>query len=149
MKRKLTNYKRVKHLINTYSDRVKFKEVDSLGIVWHGHYISYFEEGREAFGREHDISYLEIKRNDFSTPVVNVVCNYKKSLRYGETYTIKTFILDNLSAKIIMEYEIYNENHELVCEGQTTQVFVDRDGALALYNPDFYQRWRKENNIID
>ncbi len=32
--------------------RVRFQEVDSLRVVWHGHYLSYCEEGRTAFGRE-------------------------------------------------------------------------------------------------
>ena len=43
--------------------RVRFSETDPLGIVWHGNYIKYFEEGREAFGRKYGISYLEIEKN--------------------------------------------------------------------------------------
>jgi acyl-CoA thioester hydrolase len=35
--------------------RVRFNETDALGIVWHGYYLHYFEEGREAFGRKHGI----------------------------------------------------------------------------------------------
>ena len=31
---------------------VRFQEVDSMGVVWHGHYLTFFEEGRAAFGRE-------------------------------------------------------------------------------------------------
>ena len=34
----------------TTTIRVRFNETDPLGIVWHGNYISYFEEGRESFG---------------------------------------------------------------------------------------------------
>ena len=30
--------------------RVRFEEVDALGMVWHGRYPSYFEDGRIAFG---------------------------------------------------------------------------------------------------
>jgi acyl-CoA thioester hydrolase len=30
---------------------VRFNEVDALHIVWHGHYVNYFEEGRRALGR--------------------------------------------------------------------------------------------------
>ena len=40
--------------------RVRFNETDPLGIVWHGYYITYFEDGREAFGRQHGISYLDV-----------------------------------------------------------------------------------------
>lgn len=39
-------------LVNKTSLRVRFSEVDSMQIVWHGEYVRYFEDGREAFGRE-------------------------------------------------------------------------------------------------
>ena len=42
--------------------RVRFNETDPLGIVWHGNYIKYFEEGREAFGRKYGLSYLDVQR---------------------------------------------------------------------------------------
>ena len=34
---------------------VRFSEVDSMRIVWHGNYLKYFEDGRESFeiGRAH------------------------------------------------------------------------------------------------
>ena len=38
---------------------VRFNEADPLGIVWHGHYIRYFEDGREAFGNQYGIGYLD------------------------------------------------------------------------------------------
>ena len=30
---------------------VRFSEVDSMNIVWHGSYALYFENAREEFGR--------------------------------------------------------------------------------------------------
>ena len=60
--------------------KVKFNEVDALGIVWHGHYIRFFEDGREAFGEKHGLAYMDIYRNGFLAPVVNLHCDYKKSL---------------------------------------------------------------------
>ena len=39
-------------LVGKTSLRVRFSEVDSMQIVWHGEYVRYFEDGREAFGRE-------------------------------------------------------------------------------------------------
>lgn len=147
MRRRLTKYKRIEHLTNSYSARVKFNEIDALGIVWHGNYIAFFEEGREAFGREHDIGYLEIRENQFTTPIVNVECNYKLSLRYGESYTIKTFIINHPAAKIVLQYEIYNEEGVLVCDGQTVQVFVDLEGKMVLYAPEFYEKWKEKVNF--
>jgi len=40
-------------LNSTTKIQVRFNEADPLGIVWHGHYIRYFEDGREAFGNIH------------------------------------------------------------------------------------------------
>lgn len=147
MRRRSTKFSRVDHLTTDYSARVKFNEVDSLGIVWHGNYISFFEEGREAFGRKHGIDYLEIRKNKYTTPIVNVECDYKRPLKYGDVYTIKTYIIDHPAAKIVLEYEIFHKNGELVCEGQTTQVFVDLEGRMLLYTPDFYEQWKEKVNF--
>ena len=48
MKRK-TN-QQVAALTNRTTFRVRFSEIDSMQIVWHGEYVRYFEDGREAFG---------------------------------------------------------------------------------------------------
>ena len=61
--------------------RVRFNETDPLGIVWHGYYINYFEDGREAFGRQHGISYLDGFDSGYTTPIVKSVCEHKFSLR--------------------------------------------------------------------
>ena len=44
-----------KELTNKTEILVRFNEADPLGIVWHGHYIRYFEDGREAFGNMHEL----------------------------------------------------------------------------------------------
>ncbi len=47
MKRK-TN-QQVAALTNRTTFRVRFSEIDSMQIVWHGEYVRYFEDGRESF----------------------------------------------------------------------------------------------------
>ena len=147
MKQNLKRYKIIPHLSKTYQDRVMFNDADPLGIVWHGNYISYFERAREAFGRENGMSYLEMKKNGFSTPVVNINCDYKKPLKYGDTFQVKTHLLNNNSAKIIHLYEIYNQDKELICTGESTQAFVSLKGEMSLYTPKFYEDWKKKVNF--
>ena len=124
--------------------RVRFNETDPLGIVWHGNYIKYFEDGREAFGRQHGISYLDVMDNGFSTPIVRSVCEHKLSLKYGDVARIETTIVDTPAAKLIFRYKIFDPNGEIACTGETTQVFLDRNGDLQLTNPDFYQSWTRK-----
>ena len=40
-----------RYLVAHTQVRVRFQEVDSLRVVWHGHYLSYCEEGRQNPGK--------------------------------------------------------------------------------------------------
>lgn len=123
---------------------VKFSEVDSLGIVWHGHYLRYFEDGREAFGKKYNMGYLDFFSNGYVVPIVNVQCDYKQVLRYGDRIIIEVTYIPGPSAKINFEYRIINaETKELVVTGSTVQVFLSSDSlSLQLNNPDFFQAWK-------
>ncbi len=127
--------------------RVRFNETDPLGIVWHGYYITYFEEGREAFGRHFGISYLEIQKQGYTTPIVKSVCEHKLPLRYGEVATIETTFVNTSAAKMIFHYKILNEKNQVVCTGETIQVFLDSENNLTLNNPPFYQDWKLKHKL--
>jgi acyl-CoA thioester hydrolase len=128
--------------------RVRFVETDPMGIVWHGNYIQYFEDGREAFGRHHGISYLDQKENGFTSPIVKSSSEHKHPLRFGEVATVKTIFIDSPAAKMVFRYEIYNEAKEVVCKGQTTQVFLGNDDELFLRLPPFFEEWKKKVGLL-
>jgi acyl-CoA thioester hydrolase len=129
--------------------KIKFNEVDALGVVWHGHYIRFFEDGREAFGDRHGLAYLDIFRQGFVAPVVDIRCNYKKILEYRNHVVVETTFVDNPAAKIIFNYRIYlADSQETVAEGYSVQVFLDRDHrALQLFAPEFFLDWKKRNGL--
>ncbi|WP_117613414.1 acyl-CoA thioesterase [Chryseobacterium sp. Leaf180] len=127
--------------------RVRFNETDPLGIVWHGHYITYFEDGREAFGRAHGLTYLDVKNAGFATPIVKSSCEHFLPLKYGETFTIVTTLVPSDSAKLIYTYQLFNKDKKLVCKGETVQVFLDSENNLCLYNPEFFQSWKNKMGI--
>ncbi len=143
MKRKKQSNQIETTIKSTHDVRVRFNDCDPLNIVWHGIYITYFEEGREAFGRHHGISYLDVKKNGYVTPIVKSSCEHKKPLSYGDIATVETIYVDTLAAKMIFKYQVYNQHKELVCTGETTQVFVDDQGEMALQIPDFFKHWKQ------
>ena len=59
-----------KKLIDRSEIKVRFGEVDSMGIVWHGNYVKYMEDGRESFGEKYGITYLDFFKNRVMSPVV-------------------------------------------------------------------------------
>ncbi|WP_178987435.1 MULTISPECIES: acyl-CoA thioesterase [Winogradskyella] len=150
MKRKMPS-KSQKEISFTSKIRVRFVETDPLGIVWHGNYIQYFEDGREAFGRHHSIAYLDQKDYGYATPIVKSTSEHKLPLRYGDVATIKTSYIDSRAAKMIFRYEIFNQDDLLVCTGETVQVFVDQigQGDLALTIPEFFKEWKQKVGLLD
>jgi|TARA_B110000879_G_scaffold150870_1_gene195408 acyl-CoA thioester hydrolase len=150
MKRKIQS--KIKKEISFISKvRVRFVETDPLGIVWHGIYIQYFEDGREAFGRHHSISYLHQKEFGYATPIVKSMSEHKLPLRYGDVATIKTTYFDTRAAKMIFRYEIFNQDELLVCTGETVQVFIDQigQGNLSLVIPEFFEKWKQKVGLSD
>ena len=127
---------------------VRFSEVDALGIVWHGHYILYFEQGREAFGKAYGIDYLTIKKAGYTTPIVKSICEHTLPLRYGDMARIVATYVDTPAAKIIFRFSIYNSSDQLVCKGETTQVFLDKDQSLMLNIPEFMLAWKRKVGLL-
>lgn len=125
--------------------QVRFSEVDSLGIAWHGHYVRYFEDGREAFGAAHGLGYLDVYRAGLVTPIVKLSCDYKRPLTYGDSVLIETTFIDSPAARIHFSYKIFKLGQpELVAEGETTQVFLDLDARTLLLNtPPFFEDWKQ------
>ena len=125
---------------------VRFSEVDSMRIVWHGEYVKYFEDGREAFGREYaGIGYMDIYESGLGTPIVDLHLKYKKSLRCNERAIIETRYIETDAAKICFDYIIRRESDgEVVATGSSVQVFLDESGELMLTSPDFYIKWKEQ-----
>ncbi|MCP1996340.1 thioesterase family protein [Flavobacterium sp. HSC-61S13] len=141
-------YKEIPELTVNCECRIRFNETDALGIVWHGNYITYFEDGREAFGRKHQISYLDVMRHGYSTPIVKSVCEHKLSLKYGDVVRIETTFVDTPAAKMVFRFKIYNTENQVVCTGETTQVFLDEEGNLTLNIPPFFEAWKKKIGLL-
>lgn len=128
---------------------IRFHEVDALGIVWHGHYAKYFEDGREGFGRKFGIGYMDIFAQGYLAPLVTLEFNYRKSLKYGDRIRVHTAYEPSQAAKIIFHYTLYRNNEsDPVATGRSVQVFVDREEqSLQLVSPVFFDQWKQLNQV--
>jgi len=139
----------MKKLVEEIEVKIRFSEVDSMGIVWHGAYAKYFEDVREAFGRTYGLGYLFIHSNGFYAPLVDLSFQYKKPLKYDDVMLVKITYIPTEAAKIIFEYDIRNaETGELCTTGKSVQVFLDSNYQLVLFNPPFYSKWKEMNGIM-
>lgn len=127
---------------------VRFSEVDALGIVWHGHYLKFFEDGRESFGRQYGLGYLDVYKQELAVPLVNIHVDFKRTVQYGDSVIIETTFVDSPAAKIIFNYEIFRaSDNELVAKGTSTQVFMNLKHELYITMPPFFEVWKSKNLI--
>ena len=125
---------------------IRFNEVDSMGVVWHGHYATYFEDAREEFGRKYGLEYLMMYDKGFFEPLVELTFKYKKPLIYGMKTEIYIVYRPCDAAKIIFDYEIRDpKTKEVYATGRSVQIFMDKTNyQLVLTNPEFYEEWKKK-----
>lgn len=127
---------------------IRFSEVDSLGIVWHGHHVKYFEDGREEFGRKYGLGYMETYRKGYFMPIVSIHCDYKRPIEYEKTLVVEIKYIPCLAAKIIFEYTLYDKDSGTkLASGRTEQVFLNENKELQLISPSFYSAWKTEYGV--
>ncbi|MDI1356460.1 MAG: acyl-CoA thioesterase [bacterium] len=126
--------------------QIRFSDCDPLKIVWHGNYVKYFEDGREAFGKAFDFTYLEIySKNGLSVPLVHLEMDYKRPVSFGETISIEAKMVDDPAAKIVFEYVIRNSANQVLCTGKTIQAFVQIEkNELQITMPAFFEAWKNK-----
>ncbi len=129
---------------------VRFSEVDSMGILWHGSYVKYLEDGREAFGKEYKLGYLDTLTEGYFVPLTQMNMDFKKPLVYGDSAIIKTTFVNSEAAKIQYKYEIRNKkDNSVVLTADSVQVFLDKKYQLVWNSPEFFIEWKKKWKIIE
>ncbi len=127
---------------------VRFSEVDALAIIWHGHYLHYFEEARDGFGKAHGLSYQAMHAAGFVAPVVEAQLVYHASGRFGDDLDVTAHFLWQEAAKLEIYYEVRRAVDGLfLAEGRTLQVLTTLQGELLLTRPPLiqalYRQWEQ------
>lgn len=118
--------------------RVRFNEVDTLRIVWHGHYVNYFEDARRALGRRLGIDYPAFIDQHIAIPVIYLEVNFLAPARLTDTLAVTARLFKSDSARLDFDYQIRREGEStLLATGRTSQVFTTPSGELILNWPSF------------
>lgn len=127
---------------------IRFSEVDSMNVVWHGNYAIYFEDAREEFGRKFDLGYLTMYGEGYYAPLVELSFKYKSPIIYGMKPEITITYTPTEAAKIVFDYEIRDTvSGRTLAMGRSVQVFMTLDYKMVLTNPEFFVRWKKRWEI--
>ncbi len=122
---------------NEIKIRVRYGETDQMGYVYYGNYAQYFEVGRVEWLRNLGVSYKSLEESGIMLPVTHLNINYLKPAKYDDLLTIVTNVIKKPMVKIEFEFEIFNDQKELLTTGETTLVFIDMKKNKPTKAPQF------------
>ena len=119
--------------------RVRYGETDQMGYAYYGVYAQYYEVGRVEAMRLLGFSYKDVEAKGILMPVTDYTISYKKPAYYDDEVTIVTTINEvPKGARIIFDYECFNQNNELLNTGKVTLVFIDKAKNKPVAAPEWF-----------
>ena len=115
--------------------RVRYGETDQMGYVYYGNYAEFYEVARVEMLRKLGLTYKWMESTGIMMPVLELKCKYIKPAYYDDEITIKVLVKQLPSTRIIFNYELYNEQEELINLGETTLVFVNIETKRPTVGP--------------
>lgn len=115
---------------------VPFHDVDSMNVVWHGHYAKYIELARCKLLESFDYDYTTMWKSGYLWPVVDMRLKYVKSARFGQCIRVSATLAE-WEHRLKINYRICDAaSGEKLSQGYTTQVAVDsQTGEMCYQSP--------------
>lgn len=117
--------------------KVRYSETDQMGVVHHGNYAQYLELARIDWLSHLGVSYKNMEENGVMLPVLTLDFKFKKSAFFDDELTVKTFLKKIPTFRIVFDYEIYNQNQDLLTIASSTLVFVDTKTRKPILCPPY------------
>jgi len=124
-----------------YQHRVRYRECDPMGVVYHAHYLDYFEAARTEALRDLGIAYRDVEDRGIIMPVVNLDVQYKRPARYDDLLDIVTRFETMPSVRVPITYTVRRAGEtDVLVSGQVTLCFMDAARRRPTRPPDAIQR---------
>ncbi len=109
--------------------RVRYPEVDRMGVAHHSHHFIWFEMGRTELMRESGLEYARVEEAGIFLPVVEASCAYHAPARYDDLLCVRTRLSGTSAVRVTFSYRIEREpDGALLATGSTTHAAVDPRG---------------------
>ena len=104
---------------------VPFFDVDSMDVVWHGHYVKYFEVARCALLERIGHNYQQMREAGYAWPIIDVQLRYMRGARFNQRIVVRADLVE-WENRLKINYLIRDaETGERMTRGSTVQVAVD------------------------
>ena len=100
-----------------------------MGIVYHAHYLVWFEIGRTEWCRAAGLPYADMERSGLFIPVTRVECAFRRRSSYDDPIRVLTRMAELGGRGCTFAYEVRNPAGDLLADGSTRHVFTDAAGT--------------------
>ena len=102
------------------------QHTDHAGVMWHGSYLNFLEEGRIDALNKVGMSYSELSKQGFEIPVISIKINYKISFFHGEKILlISQFKIEN-KIRLNCKTLFFKSNGDIGAEAEIGLVVVKK-----------------------
>jgi acyl-CoA thioester hydrolase len=109
--------------------RVRYTEVDRMGVAHHRNHFVWFEIGRTELMRAAGVPYAAVEDEGVYLPVIEASCAYKAPARYDDVLSLSTAIAAFSGARVTFAYRLVREaDGALIATGTTTHAAIDPHG---------------------
>ena len=118
---------------------VPFFDVDSMAVVWHGHYVKYLEVARCALLDDIGHNYTQMKASGYAWPVIDLQLRYVQAARFGQRLTVRADLVE-WQNRLLIHYLIQDAaSGQRLTRASTVQVAVNlANGDMQLVSPDVF-----------
>ena len=106
--------------------KARYAETDQMGVVHHSVYPVWFEAARTEFSHAVGLPYSEWERRGVLLMVGELTCRYRRPARYDDEVTVGVRVAEVASRRVVFEYRVEGPDGNLLAEGETRHVVVDR-----------------------
>lgn len=120
--------------------RVRYREVDPMGLVYHAHYVDYFEVARTEMLRDVGLAYKEVESEGVIMPVVDLQIKYHRPAFYDDLLEITARVAEVPVMRAHIDYEVRREGEDqILTTGHVTLCFVDRARNRPIRAPERFR----------
>ena len=104
---------------------VPFFDVDMMEVVWHGHYVKYFEEARCALLDKLGHNYRQMRDAGYAWPVIDLQVRYIRGAQFGQRIRVRADLVE-WENRLKINYLITDvATGERMTRGSSVQVAVE------------------------
>jgi acyl-CoA thioester hydrolase len=115
--------------------RVRYAETDAAGVVYYGHYLTYFEVVRVELLRALGCPINEVETRGLQLPVVEARLKYLRPARLDDLLEVSLTVENVGPASFAFDYEVRREDGLLLATGWTRLAVCERDTGRAVSMP--------------